>query len=465
MSATEKKSPEAPEGKEKSPAEAFLEIVERTPLGEVETALISCNVVPTADVAEQVLKSDICYSRPKSAVRFFRWASKSLKLTAYAWNLLIDILGKASMFEPMWDAIRSMSQEEGGLLSVATFASMFASYCSRGNFKDAARAFDVMELYGVPPDAVALNSLLSAMCRRDDGAQAALDLFERSKGKVAPDADTFAILLEAWEKEGNVQRAKSTFGEMIVRVGWDSRNIPAHDAFLTTLVRGDQFNEALKFLNVMRTNGCLPGLKFFANAIDLVVRKADYVNAIPIWQMMVSDAGIVPNLPMYNAIIALCSSVGNTDYAFNMLDEMPLNGVFADSVTYNAILEGLIKQCKARETEGFLMEMSKNEQLPSAPNCAAAISLFSKEFNPSAAIDVWHCIVEHQITPAEESAKELITGLLDFSRFAQVKIYTDEMLDMGIELPQSIIEKMKHTFDKAGKRQTYDQIARRLKRR
>jgi hypothetical protein len=27
--------------------------------------------------------------------------------------------------------------------------------------------------------------------------------------------------------------------------------------------------------------------------------------------------------------------------------------------------------------------------------------------------------------------------LLDFGRFAEVKKYTDEMLDMGIELPQS----------------------------
>ncbi|EMS66967.1 hypothetical protein TRIUR3_28674 [Triticum urartu] len=305
-----------------------MSATEKSTEGEGEGEETSCGVAPTAEAAEQVLKSTTCYERPKSAVRFFRWAKASVQLTPLAWNLLVDILGKAAMFDPMWDAVLSMSQE-GGLLSVATFASMFASYCARGNFKEAAMAFDVMERHGVTPDAVALNSLLAAMCRRDGGGQAAWELFERYKTTVAPDADTFAILLEAWEKEGNVQRAKSTFGEMVVRVGWDASNMPAYDAFLSTLVRGDQFNEALKFL------------------------------------------------------------------------------------------QGLIKQRKARETEGFLAEMSKNEQLPSASNCAAAISLFSQEFNPSAAVDVWHCIVEHQITPAEESAKELIAGLLDFSRFAE----------------------------------------------
>ncbi|KAL5216271.1 hypothetical protein ABZP36_007672 [Zizania latifolia] len=455
---------EGPDGEASTRAEAFLEILGRVQPGDVEAELSACGIGPTVEVAEQVLRSRICYSRPKSAVRFFVWAERSMKLTSYAWNLLVDILGKAAMFEPMWDAVRSMMQEGPGLLTVATFASIFASYIAHGKLKDAIRAFDVMERHGVKPDAVALNSLLSAICRGEGLAQAAQDQFERTKATIAPDADTFAILLEAWEKEGNVQRAKSTFGEMVVRVGWDARNMPAYDSFLSTLVRGDHFDEALKFLHVMRTKGCLPGLKFFARAIDVAVRKRDYVNSIAIWQMMVSDASLIPNLAMYNAIIDLCCNTGNTDYAFRMLDEMPFNGIFADSATYNAILEGLIKHNKAREAEAFLVEMSKNEKLPSATNCAAAISMFSKEFNPSAAIDVWRCIVEHQITPADESARELIVGLLDFGRFSEVKKYTDEMFDMGIELPLSTIENMKHIFDKAGRRHTYDHIVTRLNR-
>uniref|UniRef100_A0A0D9W788 Pentatricopeptide repeat-containing protein-mitochondrial domain-containing protein n=1 Tax=Leersia perrieri TaxID=77586 RepID=A0A0D9W788_9ORYZ len=423
MSATE----EGQDGGESSHrAEAFLEILGRVQPGDAEAELSSCGIGPTAEVAEQVLRSGVCYSRPKSAVRFFIWAGRSVKHTGYARNLLVDILGKAGMFQPMWDAVRSMLQDGGGHITVATFASIFSSYCAGGNLKEAVKAFDVMERYGVKPDAAALNSLLSAMCRgREAGrAQAAHDMFERVKGSVAPDGDTFGILLEAWEKEGNAQRAVSTFGEMVLRVGWSASYMPAYDALLSTLLGGDQFGEALKFLQVMRSKGCLPGLKFFARAIDLVVRKRDYANALAIWQMMVSDAGLVPNLPMYNAMIDLYSN------------------------TYNSILEGLIKQRKVREAEAFLAEMSKNEQLPSATNCAAVISMFSKEFNPPAAIDVWRCIVEHHITPADDSARELIVG------FAEVEKYADEMFDMRIELPQSTIDNMKRTCDKAGKRHT-----------
>lgn len=465
MSTAAGKSPDGEE--ETNPrAEAFLEIIGRVPAGEVEAALSACGIGPTAEVAEQVLKSRICYSRPKSAVRFFRWAARSVAHTAYAWNLLVDILGKAAMFEPMWDAIRSMKQEgSGDLVSVATFASVFASYCARGNLKEATAAFDVMGRYGLKPDAVALNTLLSAMCRVEGHVQTAQDFFERTKATVPPDADTFAILLEAWEKEGNAVRAKSTFGEMVVRVGWDAANVPAYDSFLSTLVRAGQFDEALKFLQVMRSKGCFPGVNFFANAVELVIHKGDYANAIAIWQIMVSEAGLVPNFSMYNAMIGFCCNFGSMDYALGLLDEMPLNGVFANSLTYNAILEGFIKHRKAREAESFLSEMSKNEQLPTASNCAAAISLFFKEFNPSAAVNVWHCVVEHNITPAEDSARELIAGLLDFGRCTEVEKQVDKMIDMRIELSKSTIENMKRVFSKADRLQSYDRISRRLRRR
>jgi pentatricopeptide repeat protein len=465
MSTAAEKSPGGEE--ETNPrAEAFLEIIGRVPMGEVESALSACGIGPTAEVAELVLKSRVCYSRPKSAVRFFRWAAQSVEHTAYAWNLLVDILGKAAMFEPMWDAVRSMHQEGGGgLVSVATFASIFTSYCARGNFKDAATAFEVMGRYGLKPDAVALNSLLSATCRVEGGAQAAQDVFERTKATVPPDADTFAILLEAWEKEGNADRARSAFAEMVVRVGWDAANVPAYDSLLSTLVRAGQLDGALKFLQLMRSKRCFPGINFFANAMDVLSRKGDYANAIAIWNMMVSEAGLVPNFSMYNAMIVLCCNAGSLDYALEMLDGMPLNGVFANAVTYNAILEGFIKHRKAREAESFLKEMSKNEQLPTASNCAAAISLFFKEFNPSAAIYVWRCVVEHNITPAEDSARELIAGLLDFDRLSEVKKCAEEMIDMRVELSQSTMGNMKRVFDKAGMHQTYDHIARRLKRR
>lgn len=69
--------------------------------------------------------------------------------------------------------------------------------------------------------------------------------------------------------------AKKTFGEMVVRVGWSPQNVAAYDAFLTTLVRGSQVEEAIKFLKIMKGKNCSPGLKFFSNALDTLIERND----------------------------------------------------------------------------------------------------------------------------------------------------------------------------------------------
>jgi pentatricopeptide repeat protein len=150
---------------------------------------------------------------------------------------------------------------------------------------------------------------------------------------LSPLTPTPRPLLEAWEKEGNAQRAKKTFGEMVIRVGGDVANVLAYDSFLSTLMLDGQFVEAFRFLHVMQSKGCFPAIKFLANAIDLIVRRGDYANTITIWNIMVSEAGLVPNFSLYNAMIGLCCIVGSMDHALGMLDEMPRNGVSANSVS------------------------------------------------------------------------------------------------------------------------------------
>ncbi|KAK4752269.1 hypothetical protein SAY87_021067 [Trapa incisa] len=106
-------------------------------------------------------------------------------------------------------------------------------------------------------------SLLSAIFREENQTSKALEFYHKIKAKINPDGDTFVILFEGWEREGNVSKAKITFGEMITRIGWSPLNMSAYVAFLSTMVCWSQADEAIKFLQVMKGNNCLPGPKFF----------------------------------------------------------------------------------------------------------------------------------------------------------------------------------------------------------
>ncbi|KAL0310379.1 UNVERIFIED_CONTAM: Pentatricopeptide repeat-containing protein, mitochondrial [Sesamum calycinum] len=122
-------------------ARILCEILSTAPVHEVEVSLASTQIQPEPEIVQQVLK--LSYNTPSAAAKFFRWAGMAQKHTGYSWNLMVDLLGKNKLFEPMWDAIRSMKQE--GLLSLTTFVSVFENYCIAGRFDEAVMTFDVME--------------------------------------------------------------------------------------------------------------------------------------------------------------------------------------------------------------------------------------------------------------------------------------------------------------------------------
>lgn len=375
---------------------------------------------------------------------------------------MVDILGKNGRFEQMWDAVRVM--KEDGVLSLPTFASLFDSYCGAGKYDEAVMSFDVMSMHGVEQDVVAVNSLLSAICRQENQTTRALEILNRVKERVDPDGDSFAILLEGWEKEGNVVEAKKTFGEMVARFEWNPEHVLAYETFLITLMRGKQVNEALKFLRVMKGENCFPTLKFFSNALDILVKLNDSTHAVQLWDIMVG-IGLMPNLIMYNAVIGLLCNNDDVDNVFRFFDQMVFHGAFPDSLTYNMIFECLIKNKRVHDVEKFFREMIKNEWQPTHLNCATAITMLLDGDEPEMAIEIWNYILENGILPLEVSANVLLVGLRNLGRLSDVRRFAEEMLDRRILIYEVTMHKLKKAFYNEGgvMRDRYDSLERRWK--
>ncbi|KAM7524271.1 hypothetical protein LguiA_014173 [Lonicera macranthoides] len=440
----------------------LCEIIASTPSLSIEKVLDDTGVRVSQEDVEEVLK--LSYGYPGPAVKFFRWSGFQLndKHSPYAWNLVVDLLGKSSLFDAMWDAIKSMKKE--GLLSLATFASVFSSYAIANRVQEAIMTFEVMDQYGCPRDILALNSLVSAICR-DGKAKEAKEFLNVLKDRIRPDADTYAILLEGWENEKDVASARHTFADMVMDVGWDPGNVPAYDSFLITLIKGpDGLCEAMKFFETMKDRRCYPGMKFFKVALEECLKKGDKRVAESLWGSLVGKNGCRPDTELYNLMINLHCTLRDYDLARMLLDEMVCNGAFPDSQTYNAVFNFLIKGRRLKEALTIFSEMVKNECVPTHSNCDSAVRVFVENGDPYMAIKIWKCMIENFKNPElEETGNMLVVGLRDFNRIPEAVKYAEDMVDRGIKLNSSTLSKLKQSLTKTGRIPVYDELLRKWK--
>jgi pentatricopeptide repeat protein len=435
-------------------------ILKNPPRMGVENALNELRLGVSNQFVEDVLK--LSYGAGMEAVKFFRWAGLKLtrKHSPLAWNLLVDLLGKEKLFDAMWDCIKVMKNE--GTVSMEIFSSVFGNYVQAGKLDEAKMTFEVMEQYGCRHDVVALNCYISALCRYKQ-AKAALEFFDRVKARIAPDADTYALLLEGWEIEGNVSMAKTTFGEMIVHLGWVPNNTSAYNAFLSTLVNGFQVEEALKFLVMMKSLKCLPDLGFFRNTLQILYQRKDTKNAYGLWELM-RQSGIVPDLPTYNTMIGVCCSVNpiQVDFADRLLVEMVCNGAFPDFRSYNTIFEALIIARKVEEASSIFREMTKNEFCPLYANYVRAIKMYFEAEDPDMAVIMWKHMIQKAIFPKSDCAATLIDGFCDLGRVSEALKYSLEAINRGVEIPVETMTKLKNARQ-AGRQDAYGQLEKKMK--
>ncbi|KAJ6684273.1 MITOCHONDRIAL GROUP I INTRON SPLICING FACTOR CCM1 [Salix viminalis] len=272
-------------------------------------------------------------------------------------------------------------------------------------------------------------------------------------------------LLEGWEKEMNAASAKKTFADMVSMVGWDPRNVPAYDTFLSTLLVGhDGLREAMTHFDMMKDRGCLPGVKFFRLALEECLECNDIRAAMLIWETLVVRVGFRPDIKLYNLMIALHCYDKKTDIANKFFDEMIYNGVFPDSQTYNVLFQYLIKYEKLKEASLVFNEMIKNEFFPNKTNCNAAIKAYMDSKEPYMAIKVWKCMMENYgESDLEEAGNMLVVELRYHHMVPEAVKYAEVMIEKGIKLTSSSLSKLKQMLGEEKKPILYEELLRKWK--
>ncbi|CAN1160833.1 Pentatricopeptide repeat-containing protein At1g77360, mitochondrial [Linum perenne] len=331
-------------------------------------------------------------------------------------------------------------------------------YVLAGRVKEAVMTFEVMDLYGCSRDVVALNSLLSAICR-DGRTVEASDFLRVAQRHIRPDSDSFAILLEGWEKEMNVVCSRETFAEMIEWVGWDRGNVPAYDAFLCTLLM-EGIIEPLKYLEVMKSKGCCPGIRFLASAVEECSKRGDIISADSVWETMVDGFRIRPDARLHSMMIELHCCSRNTDRAVKLFDETVRAGLFPNVQACNMLFELLIEARRLKEGSALVNEMMRNEYALTQTNCSRAVMIYLESRDAYMAILIWKLMVERYKSDLEETGNGLVVGLIDLQFAPEAVVYAEGMIEKGIKLTLPTISKLKESLIRERKEIVFEKLLR-----
>eukprot|EP01018_Ginkgo_biloba_P031509 Gb_22860 [translate_table: standard] len=442
-------------------------ILSASPKSDVEVALRKCKVQISPNLVEQVLKR--FENAGLQALRFFEWAGRQEGYThrVEAYHIMIDILGRIRQYQLMWNLINDMKSK--GILKQRTFSVMIRRYVRAHKVQEAVETFEVMDTYGVPPDLVAFNSLLTALCKcknmrkrqeRCKNVIKAQEIFDKMKTRFVPDLRTYSILMEGWGNEPDLPRMRKLLREMIGK--GCKPDVVVYVILINALCKGGKVDEAVNLLDEMKNRGCHPNPHAYGILIHTFGSEKRIEEALAIFDEM-KENDCVPDTPTYNALIGAFFTARRYNDAYDVLDEMEQKSVRPNARTYNVFLCRLINRNKMEEAYKFFCRMIKCDCEPDNNTYTMMIKMFCEEDRLDIALEVWKHISRKQFCPNVHTFCALINGLCHKGKIKKACTYFEEMIEKGIRPLDATYDRLRRGLIKVGREDKLEDLLKKIK--
>lgn len=232
-------------------------------------------------------------------------------------------------------------------------------------FDHAVELFSRVPRFRCEPSVEVLNALLSVLCKNKKGSEIVPTvLFKSQEMNIRIEESTFEILIRALCGIGNAVKALELLNQM-AEEGFDVDD-KVCSLILATMCRRRNCGggEVLGFLEKLKRLGFEPRRDDFLNVIRVLVKRGKGMEALGLLRQMGLN-GIKANIMNYNLVLdaLICDEEFST--ADKVFDEMLVLGLVPDIYTYNVYINGLCLQGKVEDGISLLHSM---EELGCAPD-------------------------------------------------------------------------------------------------
>lgn len=351
--------------------------------------------------------------------------------TPEAYHFVLKTLSNTSQFNHIPLVLHRIQFVEKFETPEYVFAQLITSYGSADKIEDSIELFSAIPKFRCVPSAYSLNSLLSVLCRKNEGLIFVPQLLLKGLSmKIRFEESTFRILVGALCRIGKVVYAVEILNLMI-NDGYDL-DFKICSSILSSLneVKGSDLAgfEILGFLESMKKMGFYPRMMDYSNVIRFLVKERRGLDALDVLVEM-KESGIKPDIVCYTMVLHGIILVGEYERADELFDEMLVLGLVPDVYTYNVYINGL---CNQNKVEAGINMISRMEELHCKPNSITynvILKALSKNGELTRSKEL---MTEMNVTGVEanlQTYRILLGSLLDKGEIMEACLWMEEILE------------------------------------
>ncbi|KAK4857045.1 hypothetical protein QYF36_023994 [Acer negundo] len=282
---------------------------------------------------------------PELGVKFFLWAGRQIRYshTTPVYNALLEIIERDykddRVPEQFLREIKSDDKEVlGKLLNV-----LIRKCCRAGLWNVALEELGRLKDFGFKPSRATYNALIQIFLRVDRLDTAYLVHREMLDSGFVMDGFTLGCFVHSLCKAGRWREALTLI---------DKEEYVPDTVLYTKMISGlceaSLFEEAMDFLNRMRSSSCIPNVVTFRILLCGCLRKRQLGRCKRILSMMITE-GCYPSHRIFNSLVHAYCRLGDYFYAYKLIKKMVKCGCQPGYVVYNILIGGI---CANEELPG-----------------------------------------------------------------------------------------------------------------
>ncbi|KZV52583.1 pentatricopeptide repeat-containing protein mitochondrial-like [Dorcoceras hygrometricum] len=392
-------------------------------------------------------------SDPLLAKEIFDLASRKpgFRHSYAAFQTLVLKLGRSHHFSLMQSVLSSLKSQQYSI-SPSLFTRIIQIYGDARMPEKALKTFYTILEFNIKPSPKHLNRILEILVAQRNFIRPAFDLFRSAhKYDVAPNMESYNILMRAFCSNGDLSIAYSLFNQMYKRD--IVPDVESYRILMQALCRKSQVNKAVELMEDMFNKGFVPDTLSYTTLLNSLCRKMKLKEAYKLLCRM-KVKGCNPDIVHYNTVILGFCRVGRGADACKVLDDMHANGCLPNLVSYQTIVGGLCNQGMHDEAKKYLKVMISKGHFPHRSVVHSLIKGFTNIGRIDDACEVLCEFLRHGKSPHVDSWNEILPRIYEaddgedleeiLNNIVRVEMNPNtRIVDIGSQLEEYLIKKIK----------------------